>query len=257
MVSALLARAPVRRPAPDDAPLERCAAARADAEPPDPRELPAARAATLAHRLLEHRGEAAPEPPDLPPGQRRAGRCGAIFARHSASSASRFPTPAMAPWSSSRAFTARRERSSIRANCGRVIARGVRPETGRGRRRGGRVRAGACPRSAHRRPVGEPQREPVDTRLVSAGEPPGTIEPLMPRCTDSAIPGVGVEPQRLALAPRADHRQAAQHARDLARRVRPADVAVGVVGVVDDAPDGVLPRAPAGPARPRAARASG
>ena len=155
----------------------------------------------------------------------RAGGCstgaaGEIRACQSVSSASRFPTPAILDWSSSRALTAIVPLPSTRRNSsGRDLLRvraeradvGVQPD------------APQPPRVEQGQPaaVGELDREPVPLRLARpraeassqpgaarrprlAFPPPGavtTMLPLMPRWIPRSGPGVGVPVQPGGLDP--------------------------------------------------------
>ena len=155
-----------------------------------------------------------------------AARRGESRARQSVSSASRLPTPASARWSSSRALigavprpTPRAER--VAADLGRVRA-DVREV-------GLEQRAAEPALVAQREPaaVGE-RRARSGPSSRGAGGSSTSIRPAMPRCSPSTGPLVSTQrnlPRRCARSSVC----ADQRRRDLARRVRAADVGVAVV----------------------------
>ena len=155
-------------------------------------------------------------------------------ARHSASSASRLPTPASADWSSSRAFTAARLPPTRLRNASRVTVAASGPS---------RPRAPSSSARPSRRLSRSATRVPSSNSSANRSQPRGASRlvhaerPAHAQVQREVDARVGLEPQVLAAAVRGRHGGAAQHGVDLALPVRPADERVVVVDPRDRAAD--------------------
>ena len=185
--------APVRGAPADRVPREQRLAARARAALlPRGHEAPGMHAA-VADRVPDRRAQLAAQAVELLDRQlaRRPPR--AQLRAPQVSSASRLPTPAITPWSSSRAFSGAvprptRSRKSSRADLG-----GVRPDVGEV---GLDHRAAEPALVAQRHPpaVGELEREAVPAAGASSSST--AIRPAMPRCRPSSGPPSPVSTHR-------------------------------------------------------------
>src|SRR3954452_18837133 len=155
-----------------------------------------------------------------------ATRRGESRARHSVSSASRLPTPAITPWSSRRALTAVLPRPTR----SRKTSRPTSAASGPMWEKSGATTARPRRRLAQRHPaaVGELEHEavPAPRRLLlvdhDAARHPEVQAELRPVA-------VRLRPQELAPPVRGDEPASGQRRGDLARGVGPADIGVAVV----------------------------
>ena len=163
--------------------------------------------------------------PAPPPTATPAGRRGDSRARQRVSSASRLPTPAITPWSSSRALSG----AVPRPTRARKAARETSAASGPTCEKSGAMSARPSrrlSRSASRPPSANSSENRSQCR--GAGGSSTTIRPAIPRCRPSSGPR-RLDPEELAAPVAAQQPLPDQRRRDLARRVRAADVGVAIV----------------------------
>ena len=187
-LSGLADRAPERRPAADRRALELRAVSAGSARrargagsgrpvwAPPLRIASRSRRADRAPQRVELRGRER-----RPPGV--AGSCGA---RQRISSASRLPTPAITPWSSSRALTGAPPRPKRTRNVVAVDLGGVGADVREVRVRARRGRGGACRAAPCRPPSANSSAKRSQSRGASASST--TMRPAIPRCRPSSGP---------------------------------------------------------------------